>query len=133
MMEAVTTSEGGSQKEEVVTLSPRQSPDIFSLLCAGLALLVASCSNIWIVNAGRFTDGYMVSGPRHCTLWRILLKRLPADFEEAPRSGRGASSVLQEHRGTFVTALAIFAFGGAVGRALYWLLWERGAVQQDEP
>jgi hypothetical protein len=116
----------------VVTLSPRQSPVVFSLLVAGLALLIASCSNIWLVSAGRFTDGYMVSGPRHCTLWRILLKRLPADCEDAQRSGSGTFSVLDEYRGTFVTALAIFALGGAVGSALYWLLWGRAVVQQGE-
>jgi hypothetical protein len=78
-----------------VPLHPPKSPAGFSLLCAWLALLVASCSNIRWVNSGRFTDGYVVSGPRHCTLWRILLKRLPADFEGSQRRGIGAFSVLQ--------------------------------------
>jgi hypothetical protein len=116
-----------------VTLNPRKSPAVCYLLCAWFTLFIASFSPIWSVNAGRFTDGYMVSGPRHCTLWRILLKRLPADFEDAQRGGRSASSVLDEHRGTLVMALTIFAAGGLLGGALYWLLWERGAVQQDEP
>jgi hypothetical protein len=66
------------------------------------------------------------------TLW-FFLRRIPDEVDAARGSARDAYLVFWPYRYSLGTALVIFSVGGALGRLVYWQLWERGAVTRKAP
>jgi hypothetical protein len=115
------------KRQHAMTLNPRKSPTVFSVLVAALALAVAgTTAPLW------HTVRYFGSGPRHCTLWRVLEGML-LDLEDRSQTGKGLLSTLEPYYGTFRLIAVIFVIGGTLGRVCYWWLWERRRGDHDDP
>jgi hypothetical protein len=98
-----------------MTLNPRKSPAVFSVLFAWLVFPVAGSLDIWLQPHGPSTmwdPGYSR------TLWRVLAF-LPVEIEVWE-----PLEVFRGHAGNLLQLAAVLAGGGILGRLVYWRLGE---------
>ena len=96
-------------------LDPRKSPAVFSLLCAGLTLLVALALPVWTL---------MGTSRPHLPVWAIL-DELSENMSLLHSGYWTPLDFLTIYQSNLIVAAVAFAGGGILGRALYWWRWER--------
>jgi hypothetical protein len=107
----LTVLRDGLGQRYVMTLHPRKSPAVFSALCGGVVLALASILPIW--------DGFCVPHARRGqSLWLLLQHLLddPEFFEK--------EMTWQRQKSNLVRLAVFYCIGGIAGRMYYWLGWE---------
>jgi len=108
-----------------MTLNPKRSPFLFSLLWSWLALLLASFALGWdlpIIHADPLTAWFLRFDPNEGSLW-LVLEELPDALSRSDVSG---TDWLRQQWGNLMQLIVVLTVGAVFGRLLYWRLWERG-------
>jgi hypothetical protein len=105
----------------MMSLNPKKSPILFSLLCGWTTLVCVSFLPIW-----KGYPGWHRIFPRHVALWEAM------PFKLKFRSWNG-QSLLPIHFHNLGLAFLVLVSAGVVGRFIYWLAWERTRQENGLP
>jgi hypothetical protein len=111
-----------------------RSPQFFTILCGCFALAVAACFPIWDVYfpwqmAWEDEKTWHTSGTFDHVLWELPLVIKDGKGELVQSNlivQRGWGGVAKAYRRNFAIIAGTFIAGALIGRAVYWLRWERG-------
>jgi hypothetical protein len=105
----------------VMTLNPRKSPTLFSVLCAGLTLFIVGCFPIWTQTHYLLTPADFQKPPPPATIFECAIS-----FRDDTQRGRPPLVLLfGEYRRDFRMMVRALLAGAVAGRLFYGLLWGR--------
>ena len=123
-----------------MTLNPKKSSVVFSLLCSWLAIIAAACVPLWEVSVVEFvyvlTEESQRTVLRTGPLWEVVREEyLVSHLGVAtklkfayPPSLEPKDGFIVRQRNNIIALFLVCIAGVGIGRFTHWRLWERSCV-----